>query len=58
MHEGEQLLPIGEVEIAGQRSQVVEESTSGRQFMAYSLIHQAAEVQDTVEEEGQYQEGQ
>jgi hypothetical protein len=51
IHEGEQLLPIGEVEVAGQRAQVVEEGASGRQFAAYGLIDQAAEVQSTVEKE-------
>ena len=39
IHEGEQLLPTGEVEIAGQRSQVVEKGAPGRQFSAYHLIH-------------------
>ena len=58
IHEGEQLLPTGEVKVAGQRSQVVEKGAAGSQFTAYSLIHQTAEVQDAMEEEGQNQEGQ
>ena len=58
IHESEQLLPTSEVEVACQRSQVVEEGAPDRQFAAYSLIHLTTEVQNTVEEEGQYQEGQ
>jgi len=58
IHEGEQFLPTGEVEVAGQRAQVVEEGAADRQFTAHSLVCQATEVQSGVEEKGQQQERQ
>ena len=42
IHEGKQFLPTGEIEVAGQGSQIVEEGTSGRQFAAYRLIDETA----------------
>jgi len=58
IHEGDQSLPTIKVEIASQRSQVVEEGASDSEFAAYSLIHATAEVQDAMKEKSEDQEGQ
>jgi hypothetical protein len=53
VHEGKELVPGGELEIAQQRVDVLEELSSRAQGLPDQAILFVYEVQDGVEEEGQ-----
>ena len=54
-HEGEQVIPTREVEIARESAQIIEEVAPCAQGMPNRLIHCTSEMQRRVKEKGQEQ---
>ena len=56
VHEGQEFIPTGEVEIAGQGSEVVEEGPTSAQCLSDGLIDQTREMEHRVKEKSQEQQ--